>query len=254
MKLFDYEKKLEIIHQMINAANITNISLKDKYVAYKNAYFLLNDYIDEITNTPLSLGQRISILHKIQTSQITQELLSYISGNIQAKTFSKISITKFYSSIFEKMLDAYLICERDSESYSYLMDVMHHNIYLADLNSMEILLNYPAVLKNIYKNNLTVALKEICKILSTNNELLSLEVNSGLAKLLTYISAALELPDVYLYSKKLNLDLSILQKDYFAASGLIKDLEYMNYKSTDIQYYKALIKQKSSQNLKYNIH
>ncbi|MBP3283920.1 MAG: hypothetical protein J6M02_00275 [Clostridia bacterium] len=254
MKLFDYEKKLEIIHQMTIAANTSGISLKDKYTAYKNAYALLTDYIDEITSTPLSLGQRISLLHKIQISPVTQEILSYISKNIKAKTFSKISVNNFYSSIFEKMLDAYLICERDTESYSYLMDVMHHNIYLSDLNSVEIILNYPSILKNIYRNNLSAALKDICKVLSSNNTLLSLEVNSGLAKLLTYISAALELPDVYLYSKKLNLDLSILQKDYFTASGLIKDLEYMHYNSNDMKYYKALIKQKSSQNLHYHIH
>ena len=73
--------------------------------------------------------------------------------------------------------------------------------------------------------------------------------------MLTYLSAALELPDVYLYSKKLNLDLSIMKKDYFGASGIIKDLEYMNYHTSDMKYYKALIKQKSSENLlKYKWH
>jgi len=254
MKLFDYSKRLETINQMLNATELSGASLKDKYTAYKNAYDLLNDYVDEIAATPLSLGQRISILYNVQNSPVTQNILTYIAQNIKARSFAQVSINNFHASIFEKMLDAFLICERDSESYSYLMDIMHHNIYLSDLNSTEIILNYPTVLKNIYKNNLSAAVKDICKIFSSGSALLSLEVHSNLAKLLTYTSAALELPDVYLYSKKLNLDLSILQKDYFAASGLIKDLEYMHYTSNDMKYYKALIKQKSSQNLKYNIH
>jgi hypothetical protein len=151
------------------------------------------------------------------------------------------------------MLDAYTICERDSESLNMLMDVMHHNIYLYDLNNVEFLLEYPNVLKSIYKNDLESALKEICSILGTEN-ILSVELNSDLAKLLTYLSAALELPDVYVYSKKLNLDLSIIKKEYFVASGIIKDLEYMQYKNPDINYYKALIKQKSSETLRYKFH
>jgi len=254
MKLFDYSKRLETIQQMVNAANMPDVMLKDKYTAYKNAFALLNDYIDEIAATPLSLGQRISLLHNIQTAPVTQNILNYISRNIKAKSFSKISLNNFHASIFEKMLDAYLICERDTESFSYLMEIMHRNIYLSDLNSSEILFDYPTILKNIYRNNLSAAVKDICRILSTNNALLSLEVNTDLAKLLTYISAALELPDVYLYSKKLNLDLSIIQKDYFTANSLINDLEYMHYDSNDMKYYKALIKQKNSQNLKYNFH
>lgn len=254
MKLFNYSEKLKTIQQMVNVANMPNVALKDKYTAYQNAFALLTDYVDEIASTPLTLGQRISLLHKIQNSSVTQNVLNYISKNMKSKSFSRISVNNFHSSIFEKMLDAYLICEKDSESFGYLIDVMHRNIYLSDLNNPEIIADYPTILKNIYRNNLSAALKDICKILSSNNTLLSLEVNTGLAKLLTYISAALELPDVYLYSKKLNLDLSILQKDYFTANSIINDLEYMNYKSNDMKYYKALIKQKNSQNLKYKFH
>ena len=152
------------------------------------------------------------------------------------------------------MLDAYSICERDSKSLEKLLDVMHHNIYLYDLNSTEFILTYPELLKKIYKSDLEGALKDVCEVLGSGINY-SVEITSALAKLLTYLSAALELPDVYLYSKKLNLDLSIMKKDYFVASGIIKDLEYMNYNTNDMKYYKALIRQKSSENvLKYKWH
>lgn len=253
MKLFDYNSNLETARLMLEAGIKASKNNDDLNAVYLNAYNLVNDFISELTGSPLTLGQRIPTLYKIINSKVTQKILTYISINQLSSTFKKISSNDFYGNIFSKMLDAYNICERDSESLNMLLDVMHHNIYLYDLNNVEFLIEYPNVLKSIYKNDLETALKEICAILGTET-ILSVELNSDLAKLLTYLSAALELPDVYVYSKKLNLDLSIIKKEYFVASGIIKDLEYMQYKNPDINYYKALIKQKSSETLRYKFH
>ena len=66
------------------------------------------------------------------------------------------------------------------------------------------------------------------------------------------ISAALELPDVYIYSKEMLLELSMLKRDYVKATEVITDLEDMNYVSSSLKYYKALIRQKKPNNiLKY---
>lgn len=239
---------------MLVAGKNTAKTINELDEIYLNAYNLVVDFSNELVNSPLTLGQRISILYKMINHATTLEILKYISKNNFHKIFKKINSDKFYSGIFNKMLDAYSICERDSESLNKLMDVMHHNIYLYDLNSTEFILSYPEILKKIYSNNLESALKDICEVLGTGIEY-SVDITSCLAKLLTYLSAALELPDVYLYSKKLNLDLSIMKKDYFVASGIIKDLEYMNYNTNDMKYYKALIKQKSSENLlRYKWH
>lgn len=253
MKLFDYNSNLESVRLMLESgAKVAKTSSEERDV-YLNAYNLINDFISELTNSPLSLGQRISLLYSIINSKTTQKILSYISKNQTFSTFKNISVNVFYSNIFDKMLDAYTICERDSASLEKLFDVMHHNVYLYDLTSPEFLLNYPEILKKIYKDDLEGALKDICTVLGSDI-MPTVEISSDLAKLLTYLSAALELPDVYVYSKKLNLDLSIIKKDYFVASGIIKDLEYMQYKNPDIKYYKALIKQKSCETLRYKYH
>lgn len=253
MKLFDYNSNLETARIMLESGINSANSLEDEREVYLNAYNLINDFTNELTSSPLTLGQRIPTLYKIVNSKVTQKILLYISRNQTFTTFKNISTNNFYANIFSKMLDAYNICERDSESKDSLLDVMHHNIYLYDLNSTEFLLEYPEILKKIYSNDLENALKDICSILGCNI-MPSVELTSELAKLLTYLSAALELPDVYVYSKKLNLDLSIIKKDYFVASGIIKDLEYMQYKNPDIKYYKALIKQKSSETLRYKFN
>ena len=253
MKLFDYNSNLGNANFMLESGISAAKNASEVREVYLNAYNLINDFTNEFTNSPLTLGQRITTLYKIVNSKITQKILSYISANKTFSTFKHISVNNFYSEVFSKMLDAYTICERDSESFTNLLDVMHHNIYLYDLNNPEFLLEYPDLLKEIYKNNLEDALKQICSILGANM-MPNVEISSDLAKLLTYLSAALELPDVYVYSKKLNLDLSIIKKDYFVASGIIKDLEYMQYKNPDIKYYKALIKQKSSETLRYKFH
>lgn len=251
MRLFDYSTKLNNIG--LTLTDLSTLSSSDERLAFLNAYNLINDCIDEIVNSPLTLGQRIDMLYSILNHRTTQNVVGYISKNSSYKIFSKINSNTFYSNIFSKMLDAYLICERDSASAKLIMDVMHHNIYLYDLNNIEFLMEYPEILKKVYANDLEGSLKDICKILG--GEIMPrTEISAALAKLLTYLSAALELPDVYLYSKKLDLDLSILRKDYFAASGIIKDLEYMNYKSNDLKYYKALIKQRGTQNLMYKYH
>ena len=239
MKLFDYNSNLESTRLMLESGiKVAKTSAEEREV-YLNAYNLVNDFVAELTSSPLTLGQRISSLYNIINAKLTQGILSYISKNQSFSIFKKASINGFYSNIFDKMLDAYTICERDSESLAKLFDVMHHNIYLYDLNSPEFLLNYPEILKKIYKDDLEGALKDICSVLGSD-VMPAVEISSSLAKLLTYLSAALELPDVYVYSKKLNLDLSIIKKDYFVASGIIKDLEYMQYKNPDIKYYKAL--------------
>ena len=236
MKLFDYNSNLETARLMLESGIKNAVTPVEEQEVYLNAYNIISDFINELAGSPLSLGQRISTLYNIVNSKVTQKILSYISRNRRSATFKNISSNNFYSDVFSKMLDAYTICERDSECIDKLLDVMHHNVYLYDLNNVEFLLEYPEILKKIYNNDL-------------ENEL-----SSDLAKLLTYLSAALELPDVYVYSKKLNLDLSIIKKDYFVASGIIKDLEYMQYKNPDIKYYKALIKQKSSETLRYKFH
>ena len=254
MQLFDYNSKLQIVNQMIMTGKTNAKSISETDEVYLNAYNLIIDFTNELTDSPLTLGQRIDILYGIINNKTTLEVLKYISKNLSHKAFKKVSSNKFYSEIFSKMIDAFLICERDSESFNKLADVMHHNIYLYDLNSIEFVLTYPEILKKIYDNDLEGALKDICETLGNGIDY-STDLTSCLAKLLTYLSAALELPDVYLYSKKLNLDLSIMNKDYFVASGIIKDLEYMNYNTSDMKYYKALIKQKGSENvLKYKLH
>lgn len=253
MKLFDYNSNLETVKLTLESGIQAAKTPIEESEVYLNAYNLINDFIYELTGSPLTLGQRISSLYSIINSKITQKILSYISKNQMLSTFKKVSVNSFYSNIFDKMLDAYTICERDSESLIKLFDVMHHNIYLYDLTNPVFLLNYPEILKKIYKNDLESALKDICTVLGSDI-MPTVEISSDLAKLLTYLSAALELPDVYVYSKKLNLDLSIIKKDYFVASGIIKDLEYMQYKNPDIKYYKALIKQKSSETLRYKFH
>ncbi len=253
MKLFDYNSNLETINIMLeNGIKNSNTSVDEQEI-YLNAYNLITDFVNELVSSPLSLGQRIPVLYNIVNSKVTQKILAYISKNKHSKVFKTISSNKFYSNIFGKMLDAYIICERDSDSTKKLIDVMHHNIYLYDLNNTEFLLEYSEILKKIYKNDLENALKDICSVLGSNT-LPDVELSSELAKLLTYLSAALELPDVYVYSKKLNLDLSMIKKDYFVASGIINDLEYMQYKNPDIKYYKALIKQKSVETLRYKFH
>lgn len=254
MQLFDYKAKIQIVEQLItNGSNLVK-SPDQLDEIYLNAYNLIIDFSDELTNSPLTLGQRIPILYKIINNTTCSKVIGYIARNGFKKIFKGVNCDKFYSIIFSKMLDAYTICERDSDSLNQLLDVMHHNIYLYDLDSPEFILNYPEILKKVYNNDLEGALKSICEVLGSGIDS-SVEITSALAKLLTYLSAALELPDVYLYSKKLNLDLSIMKKDYFVASGIIKDLEYMNYHTSDMKYYKALIKQKSSENLlKYKWH
>jgi len=254
MQLFDYKSKIQTVKQMINSGISVSKTSDDTDEIYLNAYNLILDFTDELTNSPLTLGQRITILYNIINDSTVTSALNYVSRNNFKKKFRNVNIEKFYSSIFSRMLDAYSICERDSESLNKLLDVMHHNIYLYDLNNPQFILDYPNILKKIYDNNLEDGLKAICEVLGSGINY-SVEITSDLAKLLTYLSAALELPDVYLYSKKLNLDLSIMKKDYFVASGIIKDLEYMNYHTNDMKYYKALIKQKSSENLlRYKWH
>jgi len=254
MQLFDYKSKIQIVNQMIISGTNSSKTNSELDEVYKNAYNLIIDFTNELTDSPLTLGQRITILYKIINDSTVVSVMRYISRNNFKKIFKTINSTIFYSNIFDKMLDAYSICERDSESLNKLLDVMHHNIYLYDLSSAEFILNYPEILKKVYKDDLEGALKDVCEVLGSGVTY-SVEVTSSLAQLLTYLSAALELPDVYLYSKKLNLDLSIMKKDYFVASGIIKDLEYMNYHTSDMKYYKALIKQKSSENLlRYKWH
>ena len=254
MQLFNYNSKLQIVEQMLNSGKKTVKNPNEKNELYLNAYNLIIDFTNELTNSPLTLGQQIDILYKIISHPVSLDVTKYIAQNSFYKIFKGKTSDNFYSDIFCKMLDAYSICERDSESLNKLLDVMHHNIYLYDLSNPEFILEYPEILKDIYSNHLENALKSICEALGTNNGY-SVELTSDLAKLLTYLSAALELPDVYLYSKKLNLDLSIMKKDYFVASGIIKDLEYMNCNTNDMKYYKALIKQKGSENvLRYKWH
>lgn len=254
MQLFDYNSKLQIVKNMINSGKTATTDTDTLDEIYLNAYNLITDFINELSDSPLTLGRRTDILYKIVNHSVTLEVTRYISVNNYHKIFKNVSSDKFFANIFNKMLDAFAICERDTESFDKLLDVMHHNIYLYDLNNREFILTYPEILKKIYNNNLEGALKDICSILGSGIDY-SVDTTSCFAKLLTYLSAALELPDVYLYSKKLNLDLSIMKKDYFVASGIIKDLEYMNYKTSDMKYYKALIKQKSSENLlRYKWH
>lgn len=253
MKMLDYNSILKTASSMLHSGLNSCKMPSEEHEIYYNVYNLINDFVEEFNSSPLTLGQRIETLYIIINYKVVQETIAYIFKHKHAALFKGLNANNLYLSVFSKMLDAYNICERDCDSQAKLFNVMHHNIYLYDLNSPTFLLEYPEILKEIYKNDLETALKSICSVLG-NNSAPSVELNCELVKLLTYLSAALELPDVYVYSKKLNLDLSIIKKDYFVASGLIKDLEYMQYKSPDIKYYKALIKQRSCENLRYGFH
>ena len=130
---------------------------------------------------------------------------------------------------------------------------MHQNIFLKKITDSNFVLTYPDLLKQIYSNKLELALINICETLANTTQ--TVETNLILANLLTYLSAALELPDVYVYSKKMLLELSMIDHDYIQASQVITDLEDMNYANSDVKYYKALIRQKQPNNiLKYIKH
>ena len=227
-----------------------NINQKSLYLNYFN---LLNDLITSIISDKNTEGIKINLLSDVIHEKTAFNTLRFISSHLKSDTFKDISLRNFNIKIFNAMLDAYTSSERDIICFNNLREMMSKSIFLKKITDSSFILSYPELLKDIYSDNLESALSTICETISSSNQ--SVEMNFILTNLLTYISAALELPDVYVFSKKMLLELSMIKHDYIKASEVITDLEDMNYANSDVKYYKALIRQKQPNNiLKYMKH
>ena len=149
------------------------------------------------------------------------------------------------------MIDAYIDSERDILCFKNLQHIMKRNIFLRNISNRDFILQYPNILKEIYDDELNSALTHICEVLSSTSK--DLELNFTLTKVLVNLSAALELPQVYIYSKKMLLEMSMLRHDYNQARIEIRDFEDMHYSTPEIKYYKALLKQKEPNNILHYI-
>ena len=74
------------------------------------------------------------------------------------------------------------------------------DIFLRTINNRNFILTYPEILKEIYNEELNSALTHICEVLASAPK--DLDTSFILTKTLVNLSAALELPQVYIYSKK----------------------------------------------------
>ena len=252
-----YKKYLEKLKEINLSLNIQlNQPIQQnstQNILYLNYFHLLEDLITEIIKDESTTGIKINLLYDIINNKTPITVLSFITAHKKSSIFANININALYSKTFNAMIDAYSYFERDIICFNKLKDMMKKSIYLKKVTDSDFILNYTDLLKQIYSNNLEAALITICEALANTNE--SVETNFTLANLLTYISAALELPDVYVYSKKMLLELSMIKQDYIKASEVITDLEDMNYANSDVKYYKALIRQKQPNNiLKYMKH
>jgi len=234
------------LNQPINQNSTHNI-------LYLNYFRLFDDLINEVISDNNTAGIKINLLYDLLNEKTSTTVLSFISVHKKSSIFSNIDLENFHTKVFNEMLDAYLAFERDIICFNKLKDTMHQNIFLKKITDSNFVLTYPDLLKQIYSNKLELALINICETLANTTQ--TVETNLILANLLTYLSAALELPDVYVYSKKMLLELSMIDHDYIQASQVITDLEDMNYANSDVKYYKALIRQKQPNNiLKYIKH
>jgi hypothetical protein len=129
--------------------------------------------------------------------------------------------------------------------------MMRKNIFLRTVTNRDFILDHPEILKEIYNDELNSALTHICEVLASTTR--NLDSNYILTKILVNLSAALELPQVYVYSKKMLLEMSMLKHDYDQAKIEIRDFDEMHYTAPEIKYYKALLKQKEPNNILHYI-
>ena len=99
MQLFDYNSKLQIVKQMIDNGKNAVTTLKEQNTLYLNAYNLITDFTEEIVSSPLTLGQRITMLYNITNAPITTQVTSYIAKHINSREFKNITTNSFYSNI-----------------------------------------------------------------------------------------------------------------------------------------------------------
>lgn len=243
-----YMNKLSLINMSlsVNSSDIKQISL-----SYKNYYNVLSDLIDEISDDIYTLGLRINLITDILKNEKTNYSISFISKFFNQTKDCEVNIKKLYAKIFSIMIDAYIDSERDILCFKNLQFIMRKNMFLRNITNRNFILSYPEILKEIYDNELNSALTHICEVLSSTSK--DLETSFILTKILVNLSAALELPQVYIYSKKMLLEMSMLKHDYNQAKIEIRDFEDMNYTTSEIKYYKALLKQKEPSNLLHYI-
>lgn len=239
-----YINKLNIINSQIESLSPNTTGNELIYSSYLNYFNVLNDLIDEIINDITMCGVKVNLLFDIINNPIVISSLKFISKHNKSKVFSDINPKSANIKAFTGMLDAYILSERDSSCLEKIISMMKNNIFLSKITNKEFIINYTDVIKNIYSGALETGLTNICEIFASSIAP-STEMSSILANLLTYLSATLELPDVYVYSKKMILDLSMINHDYKTAYEVIRDLDDMHYNNTDLKYYRALIKQKN---------
>lgn len=243
-----YINKLSIINISLN---VNSSDIKEVSLAYTNYYNVLKDLIDEIENDVYTLGLRINLITDILKNEKTNYNISFISKFFKQTNDCEINIKKLYARIFSIMLDAYIDSERDIVCFNNLQHIMKKNIFLRTITHRDFILRYPNILKEVYNEELNSALTHICENLASHSG--DLETNFIQTKLLVNLSAALELPQVYIYSKKMLLEMSMLKHDYNQARIEIRDFEDMHYSAPEIKYYKALLKQKEPNNILHYI-
>lgn len=244
-----YINKLAAINMSLNIQ--VDSPLNELSFAYSNYYNLFSDIIDEIGNDIHTLGLRINLITDMLKNEKTNYNISFITKFFKQEKNSTTNINKLYAKIFSIMVDAYIDSERDIICFNNLQFIMKKNIFLRQIKNRELIINYGNILKEIYNDELNSALTHICEVLASHSG--DLESNFALTKILTNLSAALELPQVYIYSKKMLLEMSMLKHDYNQARIEIRDFEEMNYSTSEIKYYKALLKQKEPNNILHYI-
>ena len=243
-----YINKLSLINMSLT---VSSFDAKQVSFAYTNYYNLLSDLIDEISNDIYTLGLRINLITDILKNEKTNYSISFISKFFNQEKEKTVNVKKLYSKIFSIMLDAYIDSERDIICFNNLQAIMKKNMFLRTINERSIILDYPEILKEIYNNELNSALTHICEVLASTSR--NLENNYILTKILVNLSAALELPQVYIYSKKMLLEMSMQKHDYDQARIELRDFDDMKYTTPEIKYYKALLKQKEPNNILHYI-
>ena len=247
-----YINKLSLINMSLNI-NLSTSNSNQVTFAYTNYYNLLSDLIDEISDDIHTLGLRINLITDILKNDKTNYSISFISKFFKQTKECKLNIKALYSKIFSIMIDAYIDSERDIVCFNNLQFMMKKNMFLRNISNKNFILDYHEILKEIYNDELNSALTHICEELTVVSK--NLETSFILTKILVNLSAALELPQVYIYSKKMLLEMSMLRHDYNQARIEIRDFEEMNYSTQEIKYYKALLKQKEPNNiLHYSKH
>lgn len=243
-----YMNKLSLVNMSLTVSSFdaTQISF-----AYSNYYNLLSDLIDEINNDIYTLGLRINLITDILQNDKTNYSISFISKFFNQEKEKNINIKKLYAKIFSIMIDAYIDSERDIVCFNNLQSIMRKNLFLRPVTDRDIILEYPEILKEIYNDELNSALTHICEVLANSSK--NLGSSFSLTKILVNLSAALELPEVYVYSKKMLLEMSMLKHDYDQAKIELRDFDDMKYSTPEIKYYKALLKQKEPNNILHYI-